>query len=141
MATTSQQCEHHTSSNDAEQTRFEHDRCKNPYNECKLLVRRILKTSSNLEARKRNEITRTNHVNPDSIINKIITVDPKKYKVKRNCRKIFNKNQKMWDGLIQLYKAASFSQSQYITAAKKYLGGRDLSKIFRSTYITFVENI
>ena len=70
-------------------------------------------------------------------------MDPKKYKIKKNCRKIFNKNnnQKIWDDFMQLYKAASFSQSQYITAAKKYLGGRDLSKIFRSTYITFVENI
>ena len=29
MATTSHQCEHHTSSNAAEQTRFEHDKCKN----------------------------------------------------------------------------------------------------------------
>ena len=143
MATTSHQCEHHTSSNAAEQTRFEHDKCKKLYNECKLSVRRILKTSPNLEARKLHEITGTKHVNPDSIINKIVTVDPKKYKVKKNCRKIFNKNnnQKIWDDFIQLYKAASFSQSQYITAAKKYLGGRDLSKIFRSTYITFVENI
>ena len=143
MATTSHQCEHHTSSNAAEQTRFEHDKCKKLYNECKLSVRRILKTSPNLEARKLHEITRTKHVNPDSIINKIVTVDPKKYKIKKNCRKIFNKNNnpKIWDDFMQLYKAASFSQSQYITAAKKYLGGRDLSKIFRSTYITFVENI
>ena len=83
MATTSHQCEHHTSSNAAEQTRFEHDKCKKLYNECKLSVRRILKTSPNLEARKLHEITRTKHVNPDSIINKIVTVDPKNTRLKR----------------------------------------------------------
>ena len=31
-------------------------------------------------------------------------MDPEKYKVKKNCRKIFNKNnnEKIWDGLMQL---------------------------------------
>ena len=43
MATTSHQCEHHASSNAAEQTRFEHDKWKKLYHECKLSVRRILK--------------------------------------------------------------------------------------------------
>ena len=50
MATTSHQCEHHTSSNAAEQTRFEHHKCKKLHNKCKLSVRRILNTSPNLEA-------------------------------------------------------------------------------------------
>ena len=45
MARTSYQSKHHTSSNAAEQTRFQHHKCKKLYNECKLSVRRILKTS------------------------------------------------------------------------------------------------
>ena len=57
---------------------------KKLYSECKLSVRRILKTSPNLEARKLYETTSTKHFNSDSIINKIFTVDPEKYKVKKN---------------------------------------------------------
>ena len=57
---------------------------KKLYSECKLSVRRILKTSPNLEARKLYETTSTKHFNSDSIINKIVTVDPEKYKVKKN---------------------------------------------------------
>ena len=51
-----------------------------------------------------DEITSTKHVNSDSIINKIVTVEPKKYKVKRNCCNIFNKNnnEKIWDDFMQL---------------------------------------
>ena len=56
-------------------------------NECKLSVRRILKTSPNLEARKLYEITSTKHVNSDLIINKIVTMEPGKYKVKRTAVK------------------------------------------------------
>ena len=114
MATTSHQCEHHTSLNAAEQTRFEHRKCKEKlYNYCKLSVRRIVKTSQNLEARKLYEITRTKHVNSGSIINKIVTVDPEKYKVKKNCCKIFNKNynEKTWYDFMQLNEQSNIIQS------------------------------
>ena len=118
---------------------------KNLYSECKLSVGRILKTSPNLEGRKLYEITSTKHVNSDSIINKIVTVDPKKYKAKTNCHKIINKNnnEKIWDDFIQLKEQSNICStiSQYVAAAKKYPGGRDLSKIFQSAYITFVKNI
>ena len=43
---------------------------------------------------------------------------------------------------MRLYHAVKETkQSQYVAAANKYPGGRDLSKIFQSTYIAFVENI
>ena len=73
-------------------------------NESKLSLRRILKTSPNLETRKFYEITSTKYVNSDSIINKIVTVEPEKYKVKKNCFKIFNKNnnEKIWDDFTQM---------------------------------------
>ena len=60
---------------------------KKLYIECKLSVHRILKTSPNLEARKIYKITSTKHVNSDTTINNIITVDPKKYKLKKTVRK------------------------------------------------------
>ena len=71
-------------------------------------------------------------------------MDPKKYKVKKNCRKIFNKNnnEKIWDDFIQLEEQSNIiHSSQYVAAAKKYPGGKDLWKIFQSTYITFVKDI
>ena len=71
-------------------------------------------------------------------------MEPKKYKVKKNCCKIFNKNnnEKIWDDFMQLKEQRkSFSQSQYTATATKYPCGRELSKIFQSTYTTFVENI
>ena len=86
---------------------------KKLYNECKLSVRRILKTSPNLKARKLYEITSNKHVNSDSIINKIVTVDPEKYKVKKNCCKIFNKNynEKIWYDFMQLNEQSNIIQS------------------------------
>ena len=56
-------------------------------------------------------------------------MDPKKYKVKKNCRKIFNKNnnEKIWDDFIQLEEQSNIiHSSQYVAAAKKYPGGKDL---------------
>ena len=81
-------------------------------NECKLSVCRIFKTSPNLEVRNLYEVTSTKHVNSDSIINKIIIVDPEKLKVKKNCRKIFNKNnnEKIWVDFMQLKKQSSIIQ-------------------------------
>ena len=117
---------------------------KKVYNEFKLLVCRIIKTSSHLEARKLYEIASTKHVNSDSIINKIFTVDTSKNKVIKNCRKIFNKNnnEKIWDNFMQLKEQSNITQSITIrSSSKKYPGGTDLSKILQSTYITFVENI
>ena len=90
-------------------------------NECKLSVRRILKTSPNLKARKLYEVTSNKHVNSDSIINKIVTVDPEKYKVKKNYRKIFNKNnnEKIWDDFIQLKEQSNIIQSITIRCNSK----------------------
>ena len=71
-------------------------------------------------------------------------MDPGKYKVKKNCRKIFNKknNEKMWVDFMELKEQNNIiSQSQNVAAAKKYPCSRDLPKVFQSTYITFVENI
>ena len=43
---------------------------------------------------------------------------------------------------MQLKKQSNIIQSiTIVAAANKYPGGRDLSKIFQSTYIAFVENI
>ena len=117
---------------------------KKLYNESKLLVCRILKTSSNLEARKRYEIASTKHINSDSTINKTVTVEHEKYKAIKNCRKIFNKNnnEKIWDNFMQLKEQSNITQSITIrSSSKKYPGDTDLSKILQSTYITFVENI
>ena len=82
-------------------------------NDCKLSVRRIVKTSQNLEARKLYEITSTKHVNSDSIINKIVTENPEKYKVKKNCHKIFNKNynEKIRYDFMQLNEQSNIIQS------------------------------
>ena len=121
MATTSHQCKHHTSSNATEQIRFEHYKCKKIYNEWKLSVRRILKTSPNLEATKLYEIASTKHVNSGSIINKIITVELEKYKVKKSCHKIFNKNnnEKKSDDFMQLKEKSNIIQSITIRSSKE----------------------
>ena len=77
-------------------------------------------------------------------MNKIVSVDPEKRKVKKNGRKIFNKNnsETIWDYFMQLKKQSNLIQSiTIVAAANKYPGGRDLAKIFQSTYIAFVENI
>ena len=94
---------------------------KKSYNECKVSVCRILKTSPNLEVRKLYKITSTKHVNSDSIINKIVTVEPKKYKVKKNCCKIFNKNndEKIWDDFMQLKEQSNIMQSVTIHSSRK----------------------
>ena len=94
---------------------------KNLYSECKLSVGRILKTSTNLEGKKLYEISSTKHVNSDSIINKIVTVDPKKYKAKTNCHKIINKNnnEKIWDDFIQLKEQSNIIQSITIRSSSK----------------------
>ena len=94
---------------------------KKLYNESKLLVCRILKTSSNLEARKIYEIGSTEHINSDSIINKTVTVEHEKYKVIKNCRKIFNKNnnEKIWDDFMQLKEQSNIIQSIMIRSSRK----------------------
>ena len=117
---------------------------KKVYNEFKLSVRRILKTSSHLEARKLYKTASTKHVNSDSIINKFFTVDTSKNKVIKNCRKIFNKNnnEKIWDNFMQLKEQSNIIQSIAIrSSSKKYPGSTDFSKILQSTYITFAKNI
>ena len=60
---------------------------KRLYNESKLSLRRILKTSPNLETRKFYEIRNTKYVNSDSIINKIVTVEPENTRLKRTVLK------------------------------------------------------
>ena len=91
------------------------------YKECKLSVRKILKTSPNLEARKLYEITSTKHVNSVSIINQIVSTEPEKYKVRKNCYKIFNKNnhEKRWDGFMPLKKQSNIIQSITIHSSSK----------------------
>ena len=117
---------------------------KKLYNECKLSVCRILKTSPDLEAKKRYEITSTKHINSDSVINKIVTVDPEIYKVKKNCPKIFSKsnNEKLRDDFMQLKEQSNIIQSITISSSSKKISRwRRLVKIFQSTYTTFFGNI
>ena len=60
---------------------------KKLYNECKLSVCRILKTSPNLEAKKRYEITSTKHINSDINTDKLLPWTPKYTRLKRTVLK------------------------------------------------------
>ena len=63
----------------------------------------------------------TKHVNSCSIINKTVTMDPGLYKVKKNCRKIFNKknNEKMWVDFMELKEQNNIIQSITIRSSSK----------------------
>ena len=63
MATTSHQYEHETSSNAAEQTRFEHDKCKKLYNDVNYQF---------VESLKRHQISKAENFTKSQRLNKLI---------------------------------------------------------------------
>ena len=74
------------------------------YSECKITLRRVLKSSVNEEARKLYEITTMKNVNLDSIVNKAFSQDLPNNKIKAKCKSILNKEitKSVWDNFMGL---------------------------------------
>ena len=76
------------------------------YNECKITLRRVLKSSRNEEARKLYKMTTLKNVNSDFIVNKAFSQDLPNNKIKAKCKSILNKEitESVWDNFMGLKK-------------------------------------
>ena len=115
----------------------------NLYNEYKLSVRRILKTSPNLEGRKLTKSQALNMLIQTQSQIKLLSWSPKNTRLKRTVVKSLTITiTKIWDDFIQLKEQSNIVQSITIHSSSKEISRwQKLVKNLPTTHITFVENI